>query len=324
MKKVNEFKRSLEPLRVKETELLSSHTSFRLGGPSSLYCEVSSIDELVKVASLAHETAVPVRVIGGGTNAIISENGLEGLVIKNNCRKFDVLGISGRVLNQKLGVETVFVYAESGVIFNQLVRFTIEQGLSGLEYQLGLPGTVGGAVAMNSLYSKMEKYVSDSVYKARVLTCDGHIKEVDSSYFAFSHDSSSVQTNGDVILSVTFQFQRENPKSLWKKGTEALEHRTLAQPKHAVTGLTYRNISIDRSKTKKVIKFTPEELIGRANLLGKSVGGVMISPLSPHFLINTGNAKAKDVSDLIQLVKDEIAKKFGVTLLFEERILGNL
>ncbi|MDP3988461.1 MAG: UDP-N-acetylmuramate dehydrogenase [Candidatus Levybacteria bacterium] len=310
--------------RVRENESMGVHTTFRVGGPANLYIEVDKIEDLIKAIELSKKFKVTYFILGGGSNIIVSDRGIEGLVIKNNCRRFEMMRFSGKIKNQKIDLDNALVFAESGVIMNQLVRFTIENGLGGLEYQLGLPGTVGGAVVLNSNFPKEKAYVGDYLYKAKILTDDGKVKEVDKSYFNFSYDSSLLQKTNDVLLSVIFKLLPQDKKILWERGMEALDYRGKTQPKGASAGCTYRNITISKAMTIPTPKNITSAgyLIDKAGLKGKRIGDAMISDMHANFILNMGKAKAEDVIVLLNLAKDEVLKKFGVELELEVKKIG--
>lgn len=314
--------------RLKVDEPMSKHTTFKIGGPAEFYLDVEKIDDLVKVVNIARQNKIPFFILGGGSNIIVSDKGIKGLVIKNNCRKFEVMSMIGKVRNKSEGlgvnVDKALLYAESGVIMNQLVRYSIENGLGGLEYQLGLPGTVGGAIYMNSNFPKKGSYVGDNLYKAKLLTETGEVKTVENSYFRFAYDKSILQTTGEILLSVIFKLTTEDKKSLWSKGEEALKYRTDTQPKGISAGCTFRNISI--SDAMRIP--TPENitsagyLIDKSGLKGKRLGDAMISDRHANFILNMGEARAEDVVSLINLIKSEVKKKFGVELHLEVKTVG--
>lgn len=310
--------------RIRQNEPMSLHTTFKIGGPAEFYIDVDKVDDLVIAVNTARELKIPFFVLGGGSNIIVADHGIKGLVIKNNCRRFEVMMLSGRIKNQKMDVNKALVYAEAGAIMNQLVRFTIEQGLGGLEYQLGLPGTVGGGVCMNSNFPKKGVYVGDCVFKAKILDNSGEIKEVDQSYFKFAYDKSILQETGEVLLSVVFKLEPTDTKILWERGTEALNYRSETQPKGASAGCTFRNISIVEAMSIP----TPERitsagyLIDKAGLKGKRIGDAMISDKHANFILNMGNAKAQEVTELVELMKSEAFKKFGAHLEMEVRRVG--
>lgn len=322
-KKLRELEKVLGQSRVRENEPMSLHTTFKIGGPAQFYIEVEKIDDLIKAVKTAQKLKIPLFVLGGGSNILISDQGIKGLVIKNNCRHFEVMQMKGRVKNKKITVDSAFALAQSGVIMNQLVRFTIEQGLSGLEYQLGLPGTVGGAIFMNSNFPKKGTCVGDCVYRVKLLTSDG-VKEVDNSYFHFGYDKSILQETKEIILAVIFKLLPAKKEILWKRGMEALNHRNTTQPKGASAGCIFRNIS----PSKALSIPTPNHitsagyLIDKTGLKGKRVGDAIISNIHANYIVNMGKATAEDVLKLIQLIRDDVFKKFGVNLELEVKLIG--
>ncbi len=310
--------------RIRINESMSAHTTFKIGGPAEYYVDVDIIEDLVTAVKIAKKIGLGVFVFGGGSNIIVADHGIKGLVIKNNCRKFDVIQMSGRIKNGKIDVARSMVMAEAGVIMNQLVRFTIDQGLSGLEYQLGLPGTVGGGVYMNSNFPRKGAFIGDYLYSARLLSSDGEIKEVDKSYFKFGYDKSILQETKEIVLSVVFKMQPMDKKELWERGMEALNYRGSKQPKGASAGCTFRNISI----VEAISVPTPDRitsagyLIDKAGLKGKRIGDAMISDMHANFILNMGNAKAQDVVGIVDLIKQEVLKKFNVHLNLEVKTVG--
>ncbi len=310
--------------RIRLNEPMSAHTTFKIGGPVQYYVDVDKTDDIEKAVVAAKKLDLPIFIFGGGSNVIIADHGIKGLVIKNNCRKFDFLGVSGRVRNQKVDLNKALVFAESGVIMNQLVRFTIEQGLSGLEYQLGLPGTVGGGIYMNSNFPRKGVYVGDCVHKVKLITREGQVKEVDNAYFHFAYDKSILQETEEIVLSAVFRLAPMDKKVLWERGTEALTYRTGTQPKGASAGCTFRNISIvDAMRLPTPDRITSAGyLIDKAGLKGKRIGDAMISDMHANFVLNMGAAKAQDVVELVKLIKDTVFQKFGVHLLLEVKTIG--
>lgn len=310
--------------KIKQGEPMSSHTTFKIGGPAEYYLAVEKTEDLIKAVKTAHELGIPIIVFGGGSNVIVADHGIKGLVVKNNCRRFEVMSMSGRIKNQRVDVSQAALYAESGVIMGQLVRYAIDQGLSGLEYQLGLPGTVGGALYMNSNFPKKGAYVGDVVLKARLVTKEGDVKDVDNAYFRFAYDKSILQETSEIVLSVVFKLEPGDKTLLWERAAKALTHRTESQPKGLSAGCTFRNISIaDAFRIPTPDKITSAGyLIDRAGLKGRKIGGAMISDMHANFILNTGDAKAQDIVDLTHLVKDEVKKKFGVDLVLEVKTVG--
>ncbi|MBI2034384.1 MAG: FAD-binding protein [Candidatus Levybacteria bacterium] len=297
---------------------MSAHTTFRSGGPAQVYLEVDSVDDLIKACSIARQNNESVKVLGAGSSIIVSDKGIYSLVIKNNCRRFEMLSMIGRVANTKVDLNQALVFAEAGVILNQLVRFTLDQGLGGLEYQLGLPGTVGGAVFMNANYPKEEKHIGDAVYRAKILLADGSVQEVDSTYFHFKFNKSALSDTGAILLSVIFRLFPMDKKALWNKATEAINYRNETHPKEKALGLTFRNLSIENPQNLLAAnQYTVEYLFDRAGIKGKHLGGAAISAVNPRYFLNMDSASESDVLSLTASIKQDIEKTFGLRLIID-------
>lgn len=311
--------------RVKQDVPLAPLTTFKIGGPADFLYEARTIEELVEAVMKARELGVPITILGGGSNVLIGDKGIRGLVIKNNTGKIAIRGMKGKYH----GGETkgsVFVEADSGVIFNKLVRFTVEEGLAGLEAHLGLPGTVGGAIFMNSKWTKPASYVGDAVYQVTILTPKNEVKVVVRSYFRFSYDTSIIQKTGDIVLRVVFALTPQDKEELWKIANESIAYRRESQPQGVKSpGCTFRNIS----KAQAVAAATPNHttsagfLVDHVGLKGRAVGDAKISPIHANFIINNGHARACDVVKLIELVRAKVKKQFGVELQEEIVRLGD-
>ena len=202
--------------RIAHNEQLAGHTVLKDNTLAEYYLEVETIPDLVKAVKSAREIGIPPAVFGSGSHLSYPDETILGLLIKNNCHKFDKMSMRGKIQDQTIGVSEVLVQAESGTLMNQLVRFTIEEGLSGLEYQLGMPGTVGGAVYTNAKYKK--HYVTDALQAVQVLTSRGtiemHMQDID------KHLADGI------LLSAVFRLEPEDKKVLWERGHEAIEFRT--------------------------------------------------------------------------------------------------
>lgn len=284
--------------RVLVNEPLSKHTTFQIGGPAKFYIEAQTVEELAETVELAKKLKLAYFILGGGSNILVGDLGFDGLVVKNRSKNIKVLGYNGVVSRFKgLNVSSVLVEVDSGVLMNQLVRFTIEEGLAGLEGFLGLPGTLGGAAAVNAHWKEngKEKGIRELVVSQ---------KEIEG-----------------VILSATLTFRKEDKKVLWEKGRKAVTHRLQTQPVGPSAGCIFKNI-----KTSDALRVgTPEQttssgyLLEAAGLKGKKGERVQISPIHANFMINLGGAKAEEVLKLIEESKKTVKEKFGIDL--EEEIL---
>lgn len=298
--------------RIRENEPMDTHTTFRSGGVAEFYIDVETLDDLVFSVKTARSLNIPVFIFGGGTNIIISKEGINGLVIKNNCRKFEMAGVKGMIRNRQMDVKSALVYAESGTIVNQLVRYTIDQGYAALESALGLPGTVGGGIIMNSYNPKKKVAISESFYKARVLTADGTIKEVDKTYFHFDFNKTKIP-KGDIILSAWFTLTPDDKKILWERGMGAVTYRTESSPKEKTIGCTFRNIRIIDIIHPPYTQEVPDinAVFSQCELTGKRIGNVGISQYNPRYILNYGDGNEKDMTTLINFIKTEVNKKLG-------------
>ncbi len=308
-------------MNFKENVPLAQYTTFKIGGPAEFFYEAGTIGDLVDAVIKARQLGLPITILGGGTNVLIGDKGIRGVVIKNNTGAITIRGMKGRYrAGRKVG--SVYVEADSGVVFNKLVRFTVEEGLEGLEAHLGLPGTVGGAIFMNSKWTKPVSYVGDAVYQATILTPKNETKIVDRSFFRFAYDTSVIQKTADIVLRVVFALTPGEKDDLWKIANQSISYRRESQPQGVKSpGCTFRNIS----KSQAVVAATPDHttsagfLVDNAGLKGMCVGDAQISPIHANFIVNNGHAKASDVVELIEIAKAKVKKQFGVEL--EEEIV---
>lgn len=308
-----------ENLKVQEP--LAKYTTFKVGGPADWFYDAQTTDGLVTAVNLSRSLQLPFFILGGGTNLLIGDKGFRGIVIKNSARAIMVRGIKAEVKNGE-AKRKVFVEADSGVLMNSLVRFTEDQGLKGLEMHLGLPGTVGGAVFMNSKWTHPEGYVGDVVYQAVILTPGGEITTVPRDYFRFGYDTSTIQHSGDIVLKVVFMLEQSTKEELWQIANESMEYRRRTQPQGVFTaGCTFRNIS----QAQALVLNTPNHttsagfLIDHAGMKGKQIGGAQISSQHANFIVNTKRARAADIVSLIEQSRAAVKKQFGVEL--EEEII---
>lgn len=307
--------------RLKVNEPLARYTTFKIGGPADFFYEATSKEEFVLAITTARKLGLPIFLLGGGTNILIGDRGIRGFVIKNFTQGIAIRGIRGS-MEPGSSKKTVYVEAESGVPVNKLVRFAIEEGLSGLEMQLGLPGTVGGAVYMNSKWTKPEGYVGDAVYQAEILTPSGEIQTVTREYFNFSYDFSMIQKTNDIVISVTFALIQDTKEHLWEIANASIEYRRETQPQGVFSaGCTFKNISKAAAMMASTPNLTTSAgfLVDNAGLKGERIGDAQISTVHANFIINHRAATASDVITLIEKAKNAVKQKFGVSL--EEELI---
>jgi len=315
---VNELKNIFQD-RLKENELLSKHTNFRIGGPAKWLVEVKSVDEIIKAIQLAEQNGVKWFVMGGGSNTLASDTGFDGLVIKLAMRGYKIDGTT--------------VIAEAGMPTGALARATAEAGLAGFEWAVTLPGTIGGAVRGNAGCFGSE--MKDTVKEVLVLR-DGQSVTLSGSELSFGYRDSFFKHSKDIVLSVTMELLPGDAVVLKQKMDEQIAKRKAAQPFYGGSaGCIFKNYEIkdnelDRIKQESDIpvemldkkQISTGWLIQQMDLKGKQIGGAKISEEHGNFIVNLGDAKADDVMQLISLVKMNARDRFGVQLEEEVEYLG--
>lgn len=294
--------------RVKENEILAPHTTWRIGGPAKFWFEAKSISDLVMAVQTVKELNLEYFVLGGGSNVLFGDKGFNGLVIKNSTSMIRIIGVAGKIKKDSPSATSVLVEAETGVGFNRLVRFTLDEGLSGLEAFLGQPGTVGGAVYINAHSIKDHKFVGDLITVVKILNNKGEREEVAVDYFNFGYDESKIQQTKEIVLNVIFKLARSQKELVWEKANEAMKYRQETQPQgYPSGGCTFRNVTDAQAKSAGF-------LIDQCGLKATKIGDAQISEKHANFILNRGEAKADDVLALIKLCKDKVKEKYGVEL----------
>lgn len=284
---------------------LAPFTAMRVGGPADLVTVVESSDELVRAARAAAEQAVPFRVLGGGCNVLVADQGVRGLVIINRAA---AVSFEGR------GVR-----AESGAKLGFLARETVNHCLGGMAWAAGLPGTVGGAVVGNA--GAFGGDVASNLRSATMLSPDGEVVERQNAWFDFSYRGSRLKgdagkggdaVTGYVVLEAAFQLEEGDGATLRARADEVLRWRRVHHPSGATMGSTFKNPPDHYAG----------QLIEQAGLKGCRIGGARISEQHANFVINEGDATAENVLALIEHAQAEVERQFGVRLVPEIELLG--
>lgn len=288
-------------LDIKENEPLARFTSARIGGPADWLAAVDDIGTLIKLVLVAQDQNVPWRILGSGSNVLVADAGVRGLVIINRTR-FVAMNDQGRL------------YAESGANLSSLARSCISKGLGGLEWAINVPGTVGGAVVGNA--GAHGGNVAGCLDRALLLWRDGTVAEWSVEQFEYDYRSSVLKRlatdESPVVLSALFALQREDPGELAQRAGEYQARRKATQPAGASMGSIFKNPVGDFAG----------RLIHVAGLKGAAVGGAQISPVHANFFVNTGEANASDVKQLIDLTRTAVRKRFGIELELEIELIG--
>lgn len=291
-------------LAVRRDELLAGHTTMRIGGPADLFITVNEIDQLAVALQLAREWSVPAMVLGGGSNALFSDAGVRGLVIANACRS--AAQHEGQV-----------VWAESGVNLAGLARQSMRWGLSGLEWCVSVPGTVGGAVIGNA--GAHGGSIADNLLRATVLNSDGSVSEWPAARFRYSYRASTLKSllrsgqPAPIVLSAAFQLEDGDTAAMEAWAAGFLAHRRTTQPTEPSVGSIFQN--------------PPGDYAGRIleslGLKDYRIGAAQFSTVHANFIVNQGGATAADVLALIDLARGSAWDALSVELTPEIMFLGD-
>lgn len=282
---------------VRTDEVLSRHTSFKIGGPADLFVEPLTMTELVTVLSTLRQEEIPLYLLGSGTNLLVSDAGYRGAVVR----------LAGEFKQ--------FVYGdccvESGaaVPLARLASESSQRGLAGLDFAAGIPGTVGGALVMNA--GAHGSAISDVLTEALILDEKLSLHSLAAGDLGLSYRKSNI-TSGSVVCRVKLRLSQGKREVELKKCGQHLRFRREHQPLQPNAGSIFKNPPHDSAG----------RLIEAAGLKGRRVGGAMISELHANFIVNCGNASAADVWFLLEMAREEVAKQFGINLELEIRLLG--
>jgi len=284
--------------RVKQNEPLATHVYMRVGGPADLYYEAKNSKELEEAIRTAVQEELPFTVLGNGANVLVSDKGVRGLVIKNNAEEIKLLPFG-------------FIEVGSGVESAKLISTARNNGLTGLERLIRVPGTIGGAIFMNAGDTFKKKFIGDLVVWVEIIDKEGSIKKLALAECEFGYRSSRFQKSGEVILRVKLQLKQETKEKIEIAARDILV-RKMKQPTGPSMGSTFKNPP----------ETSAGELIEKAGLKGKQIGGAKVSEIHGNFIINTGNATASDVKALIDLIKKTVKDKFNIEMEEEIRYVG--
>ncbi|MBL8141675.1 MAG: UDP-N-acetylmuramate dehydrogenase [Acidobacteria bacterium] len=295
--------------RVRAGDPLAPLTTFQIGGLAALRLDVASDAELARALAVAHAHGVSPTILGGGSNVLVGDDGVAGLVLRVRTHRIDDEG-EGRVR------------VSAGVTINGLVRWLVGRGYRGLEAWAGTPGTMGGAICGNAHFRGA--LIGDLVSSVRLLTPRGQFVDVARDDMAFGYDASRVQGSGDVVVSaVVIAEPGDDPARLRDIVRTSLSFRKATQPLHLPSaGCIFRNPDRERDGVPAGVPCSAGALIDRVGLKGAASGGARISPVHANFFVNEGGARAADVLALIDRARTAVHERFGVELREEIVRLG--
>jgi UDP-N-acetylmuramate dehydrogenase len=294
--------------RVKAQEPLAPYTTFRVGGPADWLVEPRSSAEIVGTLQLASDFGVPVTLLGGGSNVLVSDRGVRGLVLRPR---------GGGVAE----IDASRIRADAAVTINGLVRWTINHGRAGLEAWAGTPGTLGGAIFGNAHFNN--RLIGELVTEVRLTTREARIVDVPADAMAFGYDRSRLQDSGEILLSAVFRVSPGDPAVLRSTAKASLAYRKRTQPLDTPSaGCIFQNPQRGRDTVPDGIPWSAGALVDRAGLKGAAIGGARVSPTHGNFIVNEGTATASDIRELIDKCREQVRERFGVDLREEIVYLG--
>lgn len=286
--------------KIKYNEPMKKHTTMKVGGNVDIMVIPENIEDIVLTVKYAKENNIPFKVLGFGSNVIVNDEGLEGIVIKIT-NKLEYVNVDGDTLTAGVGTS-----------MPKLAIIAKKHSLSGFEFACGIPGTIGGGVRMNAGAYGGE--IKDVLQKVKFLDESLEIKELETKDLEFGYRKSIFGSHKEyIILEATFKLNKGDDKEISELMNKNREARVSKQP------LEYPNTG---SIFKRPEGYFAGKLITDCDLKGVSVGGAMVSTKHAGFIINTGNATCTDVKDLIKLIQKTIKEKFNVDIETEVEFIG--
>ena len=301
----NQLKEILGEDRVLIDEPMCKHTTFRIGGPAEWFILVHKIEELQQVTLLCKEQEVAYYVIGNGSDLLVSDTGVSGVIIR-------LAGDFEKIELEEIVPEGIgYVCAGAGAMLSSLALRAGKKGFTGLEFASGIPGTVGGAVLMNAGAYGGE--IKDTIVAVDILTKNGIVKRLERDALDLSYRHSAIMESGDIVLRAHFSLSVRPKIHIFAVMESYKKSRQEKQPlEYPSAGSTF----------KRPEGYFAGKLIQDAGLSGYRIGGAMVSEKHAGFVINTGKATADDVYQLILHIKKTVKEKFQVELEPEVRFLG--
>ncbi len=305
---------------IQENILLVDYTTFKIGGPARYFFVAKNQDEIISALQWANKNELSFFVLGGGSNLLASDAGFNGLVIK--------------IQNTEYKIQDTKIIAGAGVNFGKLIIESINAGLTGLEWAMGIPGTVGGAVYGNA--GAYGHSISENVEEIKAINEGNQELGISNQDCGFVYRGSIFKENKNIITEVILRLNKGNKEESQKKIREAIEDRRKKTPPYPSAGCMFKNYVLE-NENDILVKNFPElasrvkggkigvgYLIDRCGLKGEQVGQAKVSEEHANFIINLGGATAQDILNLGELVKKEVKEKWGVALEYETRFLGFL
>ena len=282
-------------------EPMSKHTTFKVGGPAECYIKIDDIQDLRHILRFAKQNDIPITILGNGSNVLVLDGGIKGIVLNIRFNKIEMMNLDKKI----------FANVGAGVKISVFGHLLLKNAITGFEELSGIPGTIGGAVRMNA--GAHGKEFKDIVSTVTCMDYDGNIHQFENEDMHFEYRRSMLKDKPYIVLEVHMEFQKGEEKDIKEKMEEYATYRKEKQPmEYPSAGSTF----------KRGTDFITAKLIDEAGLKGYSIGGAEVSSKHAGFIINKGNATAKDILELIEYVKHEVEEKFDKKIELEIEIMG--
>ncbi len=301
-----EIENQIKDLKIPESKILyqepmRKYTTFKIGGPAECLIKIDNLEELKKILEIVNNNSIPITIIGNGSNLLISDKGIKGITLMIKLEKIDI-----REKN-----DTIQITVGAGEKIGKLAQICLQNEITGLEELSGIPGTIGGAVRMNA--GAHGKEMKDITKKVRCIDYQGKEKEFANEELQFDYRNSRFKREKYIITEITLQLQKGKKEKIKAKMEEYATYRKEKQPmEYPSAGSTF----------KRGADFITAKLIDEAGLKGYRIGDAEVSTKHSGFIINKGNATAKDVLTLVEHVKKTVYEKFQKEIELEIEVMG--
>lgn len=287
--------------KIQENELMSKHTSFKVGGKADIFVNAKNEQDIKSILEYANKNEIPIIVIGNGSNLLVKDGGIRGIVLRIDLQDFDIKQIDNEY------IVTVGAGVKNGFVAQKLLIEEIE----GFEFAAGIPGSIGGAIRMNAGAHGGE--MKDIVLETKCMDMEGNIKILSNEEQKFEYRNSIFSSNKYIILSTRIKLKKGIYKEIKAKMDEYTEWRKEHQPlEYPSAGSTF----------KRGTDFITAKLIDDCGLKGYNIGDAEVSTKHAGFVVNKGNAQAKDILNLVKYISEKVYEKFGKKIELEVQVIG--
>ena len=287
---------------IKYNELMSKHTSFKVGGPAECYIKIQTIEELKEITNFIQKNKIESVIIGNGSNILVTDKGIKGIVLQICIKKYEITELKEGKIKAIIG---------AGNKMSEIAQKFLKEEITGFEELSGIPGTIGGAIKMNAGAHKKE--IKDILESITILDENNELRELTNEELHFEYRKSILFEKKYIVIEAKFNLQKGKHEEINSKMQEYKKYRTEKQPiEYPSAGSTF----------KRGENYITAKLIDDAGLKGYTIGGAQVSEKHAGFVINKGNATAKDIIELIEYIKEKVYETSKEKINLEIEIIG--